>query len=243
MKQDKKVALCLHGYFDSLQDSSSKGVDGHQHLLDRVYSQCEPDVYIHSWQPEKAQEINDLYKPKGFYYQKQIDFSPLCRSRELDKLNAGPPFRRTPETVMSHFCSMQRAINLCYESGTDYDIVIKARFDIGRINRNPDATPVQCITFDPSLDMSTIKLADWDMFNQGPADMWFYGDMKVMSKFNFVFHQLSKEFFIGSDLHQWVQDQDELVYQDLSNSVAYLKWFLINNDLWEDKEPLECIFE
>lgn len=31
-----KIALCLHGLFDSLTDSSSKGSDGYQHIKKNV---------------------------------------------------------------------------------------------------------------------------------------------------------------------------------------------------------------
>ena len=244
MKHDKKVALCLHGYFDSQQDGSSKGLDGYKHLLNRVYSKCEPDVFIHSWQPELADQINELYKPKAFLYQPQIDFVEHAASRDLYSLpEACPPMRRTPTVIMSHFYSIQKAFELCYQSGEQYDIVIKARFDIGRINRNPDAIPVQCITFDPTLDMSTVKMADWNMFDQGPADMWFYSGQKTMSKFVEIFFDLMDEFYLQSDFHKWVQEQRCFNVNDLSNAVAFYHWWFKKHNLWDTKDALECEFE
>ena len=44
-----KIALCLSGYFDSLTDLSSKGIDGFDHLKRHVFSKGDVDVYIHSW--------------------------------------------------------------------------------------------------------------------------------------------------------------------------------------------------
>ena len=242
--QDKKVALCLHGYFDSQQDGTSKGLDGYQHLLNRIYSKCNPDVFIHSWQPEFSQQINDIYKPKAFVYQPQIDFMPFARERNLYSLpQACPPMRRTPEVIMSHFYSVQQSFKLCYETGNEYDIVVKARFDIGRINRNPDSIPVQCITFDPTLDMSTVKMADWNMFDQGPADMWFYGDQKVMSSFAGIFNDLYNEFYLDSEFHEWVQEQPCFNVNDLSNAVAFYHWWFKKHNLWDAKDALECEFE
>jgi len=240
----KKVAICLHGYFDSQQDGESKGLDGYQHLLDRVYSKCKPDVFIHSWQPDLAEEINNIYKPKAFLYQPQIDFSAHVEELGLNVLQeAKPPLRRTPETIMSHFYSVQQAFELCYQTGVEYDIIIKSRFDIGRINRNPDSTPVQCITFDPDLDMNTIKMADWELFDQGPADMWFYGGKSVMMPFTSIFTNLTQAFYLESNFHKWVQNQSCFRVDDLSNAVAFYHWWFKNNNLWDNKESLKCEFE
>ena len=82
MEQDKKVAMCLHGYFDSKTDGNSLGEDGFEHLkktcdlVSKVFG-FEVDVYIHSWEPHLCETINNLYKPKAFLYQPQIDFSKM----------------------------------------------------------------------------------------------------------------------------------------------------------------------
>ena len=39
-----KVALCLHGKFDSLTDSTSKGKDGFDHIKKRIFAKVTPDV-------------------------------------------------------------------------------------------------------------------------------------------------------------------------------------------------------
>ena len=38
MEADKKVALCLHGYFNSKTDGNSLGEDGFEHLKKNVLS-------------------------------------------------------------------------------------------------------------------------------------------------------------------------------------------------------------
>ena len=245
MEADKKVALCLHGYFNSKTDGSSLGEDGFEHLKKNVLSRADVDVYIHSWEPELCEMINGLYKPKSFLYQPQIDFSRMVKHRGLDVSlpEACPPMRRTPETILSHFYSIQKSFELCYQSDIEYDIVIKARFDTGRINRDPNTTPVQCISFDPTLDMSTMKMADWGMFDQGPADMWFYSSHENMRHFTEIFDLLSREFFIDSQFHQWVQLETPLGFNDLSNAVAFYHWWFRDKGLWDNKDALKCEFE
>ena len=248
LKSNKKVALCLHGYFNSQTDSNSLGEDGFEHIRKRVISVSnalgfEVDAYIHSWEPHLCETINSLYKPKAFLYQSQIDFSSIVNSRGLHKLDTPMTQRRPPSTILSHFYSVQKSLELCYQSGIGYDIVIKARFDVGRINRNPNATPVQCISFDPNLDMSTMKMANWELFQDGPADMWFYSGYEAMSPFTSIFNDLLDHFYIDSDFHKYVQSKKSLSYNDISNAVVFYKWWFKYRSLWENKEALECVYE
>ena len=239
-----RTAICLHGYFDSKTDDQSRGIDGFEHLKKHVFSKVDADVYIHSWEPHLCDTINNLYKPKAFLYQPQVDFSIITENRNISLPEAHPDFnRRTPETILSHFYSIQKSFELCYLTEIEYDIIIKARFDIGRINRNPDNNPVQCINFDPMLDMGTIKMADWDLFDQGPADMWFYSSRENMKHFASIFEDLMSVFEIGSTFHEWVQNIPGLGYSDLSNAITFYHWWFRSLGMWENKHPLKCEFE
>ena len=112
-----KVALCLHGKFNSEQDSSSKGIDGYQHIKNRIYSQCNPDVFIHSWDLELKDKIINLYKPKKSIFEKQINFEKLTNHLSVPN----PP--RKPSTILSHFYSVSEVIKLACDY-SNYDIVI-----------------------------------------------------------------------------------------------------------------------
>lgn len=74
-----KTAVCIAGYFDSFTDPNSKGVDGYKHLQKHVFSKCDTDVYMHSWDFEKKQFVLDLYgeSVKGYCFEPQIDFSSI----------------------------------------------------------------------------------------------------------------------------------------------------------------------
>jgi hypothetical protein len=74
-----KVAVCISGYFNSQKDLTSKGIDGYEHLQKHVFSKCNTDVYIHSWDLENKKQILDLYgdRIKGCLFEPQADFEPL----------------------------------------------------------------------------------------------------------------------------------------------------------------------
>ena len=235
-----KIALCLHGKFDSITDSSSKGVDGYNHIRKRILSKCTPDVFIHSWDESEKDNILDLYDPVSYKFEKQIDFSPLTQHL---KIIPSPP--RAPNTILSHLYSVSESIRLAINHD-DYDIIIKARFDLGRINRNTsgphDANnphPVQCITFDPKLDMGLLHMANWQYLDSdGPADMWFYSSGKNMSHLKDLYSFALKCFDLNSSYAKSLNDLN-----DLPNAVKLYKAFYIEKKLWDKRSLTDTIFE
>ena len=240
-----KVALCLHGLFNSTTDRSSLGSDGYEHIKKHILDVVDTDVFIHSWEVDKIGKINDLYKPTSASYQYQLDFTNFIKERKLDKLQGTP---RSPQSVLSHLYSVTQVMKLVYNSNTEYDVVIKARFDLGRINRSTSGPgkgnpfPVQCINFNPNIEANKIYMADWNHFHMGPADMWFYGSMDTMKPFTTLFDSLEEQMDMGSEFHQFAT-QIEGNGGDLSNSVAFYKWWMIQNGLWENRINLQTIWE
>lgn len=241
-----KVALCLHGLFGSTTDLSSNGYDGYCHIKKNILDVVDTDVFVHSWEPHRESVITEMYNPKLSKYQKQIDFSNLIEERGLDKLNGKP---RSPQSVLSHLYSVNESIKLAFESDTEYDIIIKARFDLGRINRkysgphNPkNPYPVQCINFNPNIEANKIYMADWNHFHMGPADMWFYGSPMVMREFGNLYVNLEKQMKIDSEFHQFAT-QIEGNSGDLSNSIAFYKWWMMKNGLWNKRINLKTKWE
>ena len=127
MENNKKVALCLHGLFDSTTDSSSLGIVGYEYIKKHILDVYDTDVYIHSWDLVKSEIIKNLYNPIKCKFEKQIDFSELIHNKKLDNLIGAP---RSPQSVLSHFYSIQKSFELLYLNNTKkYDIVIKTRPD------------------------------------------------------------------------------------------------------------------
>jgi hypothetical protein len=242
-----KIALCLSGYFNSLTDSTSKGVDGFEHIRKHILSKGDIDVFIHTWDIDNMGIIKGLYEPymKIMKIQHQKDFSNIINTRGLNDLAKVP---RSPQIVLSHLYGVSESIKLAYEGGITYDIVIKGRFDLGRINRNTSGPnkhnpyPVQCINLLDKIESDKLYMADWNHFHMGPADMWYYGDYKTMKLFTNLYDSLENEMFIDSEFHKFAT-KIENNRGDLSNAVAFYKYWMIQNGLWDKKEVLPTTWE
>ena len=104
-----KIALCLHGLFNSATDSTSLGLDGYDYIKKHILDKGDVDIFVHSWQPELTNVINDLYNPKLALYEPQKDFTQLINERSLNGLRMAS---RPPFSVLSHFYSIQQAFQL-----------------------------------------------------------------------------------------------------------------------------------
>jgi len=247
LENKKKVALCIHGLFDSLTDSSSKGIDGYEHIRKNILDRkdVQVDTFIHSWEKEKKDEILELYRPKASVFEEQIDFSSFIKERNLDKLQNCP---RPIGNVISHLYSVTETMKLAYQQNYDYDIVVKARFDLGRINRGTSGPgrqnpyPVQCINFKTNIEPNKLYNANWQHFRMGPADMWFYGDHKTMKNFTGLFDFVVTNLHIGGDFHKFAMSIEGNP-GDLSNAIALYKYWMLNNGLWENRINLETTWE
>lgn len=241
----KKIALCLHGYFNSLTDNTSLGLDGYTHIKEHILSKGNVDTFIHSWDLPNQKVIEDLYQPKISIFEGQKNFDKITDSRELNQLENCP---RTPATVLSHLYSVAEVLKYPFLLNETYDIIIKARFDLGRINRatsgpgrgNPYA--VQCINFSPQIEEGRLYVADWNHFHMGPADMWYYGSGDVMHKFTTLYEDFLEDFHIGSSYHKFATDIEGNT-GDLSNAIAYYKYWMIQKNLWNNRINLPTIWE
>jgi len=240
-----KIALCLHGYFNSPKDKNSFGLDGYEHIKKHILDGNNVDVYIHSWDLESRDVINKLYNNliKDSIFEPQIDFKPLFNRNGLDKFKPhGTPFWN----VFSQYYSVQKCFELLLKSNIDYDCVIKSRFDLGRINRNSSGIggrnpyAVQCINFNTNFNMNKFYTADWQYLeSEGPADMWFYSNLENMKHFSNIFNLLSNDIRVDSEYEYWCGSNDG----GIVNAIKGWKWFLIQTGLWDKKELLPTYWE
>lgn len=241
-----KIAMCLHGLFDSATDSTSKGYDGYQYIKKHILDKHNVDVFVHSWETDKINMINDLYTPLVTVCESPKDFTSTILDRKLDTISNMP---RSPHSVLSHLYSVSEVMKLPYtHSNTWYDIIIKARFDLGRINRNTSGPglgnpyPVQCINFQTEIQTDKLYMANWNHFHMGPPDMWFYGSSNIMKNFTTLYNSLYTQMEINSEFHKFAISIENNV-GDLSNSVAFYKWWMLQNNLWDNRITLDTIWE
>jgi hypothetical protein len=239
-----KIALCISGFFNSKRDKSSLGANGFKHIEKHILSKGDVDVYVHSWDVENSDKIKELYcsRLQGIEIEPNKDFKKVFNQNGLDKLpvhRGATPFWN----VFSQFYSVQRSFELLKESNKKYDVVIKARFDLGQINRNNSGArrqPVQCINFQPDLDMTKIHMADWSYLeSEGPADMWFYSGQENMEQFCNIYDIVSKDIKINSEYEKWAGTQNG----GIVNTIKAWKWFMIKTKLWDKKSLLKTTWE
>jgi hypothetical protein len=237
-----KIALCLHGLFNSATDDTSLGVDGYEYIKKHILSKGDVDVFVHSWEEDKHDTITNLYNPKASLFEPQKDFSELVNKKELHKLVAPS---RSPQTVLSHFYSIQKSFELLDITGENYDIVIKSRFDLGRINRisaKGHPTPGQFINFQTDIVNDKLYQAFWLYFDQGPSDIWFYGSQKIMKPFSTIYDELEKNMILNSEYHKFSQSITG-PHGDMSNAVIFYKWWMLHNGMWDNNIALPTDWE
>ena len=252
LESKNKIALCLSGYFDSFTDLTSKGVDGFEHIKKHILSQNngDIDIFIHSWDISNQLKIEMLYgdKIKKQVFEPQINFLPVCIENKLNTIKLHSAYS-PPQNILSHFYSVQKSHELMslyeIENNFEYDIVIKSRFDLGRINRNTSGPglfnpyPVQCINFNPLLDMSKIYMANWQFTeDEGVADMWFYSNSKNMKNFCNLYEIMKMDLIPNGDYRNFVPSEEQLC-----NAIRMYKWFFIKTGLWDKKILLETFWE
>lgn len=244
-----KIALALSGYFNSKKDSSSMGIDGFKHIKNKILDNNDVDIYIHSWDLDNQHLIQDIYSDwiVASRFEEQKDFMPIFIKNNLNKIPHNPGYSHFTN-ALSQYYSVQESFRLIQPS---YDIVIRARFDLGRINRNTSGPfnsgnpyPVQCINLDTTLDMDKFYMAKWKqsyLDNEGPADMWFYSGWDNMKHFCNLYDLLSSDIKYGSAYEKWAIDSSN--NQWVLNVIKGWKWFLIRTGLWDKKVLLTSEWE
>lgn len=238
MVSNMKVALCLHGLFDSTTDSSSLGIYGYAYIKEHILDKFDTDVYIHSWEVDKKDMLVGLYNPKRYLFEPQISFNDMIVDNKLDSLQ-NPS--RPPKSVLSHFYSIQKSFELLYETDIDYDFVIKARFDLGQINRITSPYNVECIDFNVINPQNKLNMAWWPdkwMLKEGPPDVWFYSGYVVMESFTTIYDSISNYMLLNSNFRNVISST--LGEKYISNASVLYKKFLEDNNLWDSRNTLVC---
>jgi len=258
----KRVALCLHGYFNNRADPHS-GMNGYDYICETLFDRdgCDVDVFFHSWEPEREKQLCELYNPKKFVCQSQLDFSSIMREYGVNEAYFNEGFNRAASkfaackltSTLSFLYSRKKSLELCAEG--DYDCVIAARFDLGQRDRYQKRKyHVSTMNFDPDLDMDFFYSAMWDQLNAGLADQWFYSSKENMLKVARAYDYVYWAFKPGSKFEKEVtegwfhsQEMDNMSSTDVrqfSNEVLkseaeratilmkYPRWQCINNHIY-----------
>lgn len=161
-----KIALCFSG-----QPRSFRA--GYQYYRDNLLEHYDVDVFIHSWNSERNDEIVELYKPKAYEFQDTL-------VGDYDKLytNTPNPHKWPPRFTVAALYSMYKSMLLkCSaesQSQTKYDWVIKSRTDYALNGKIPFESLEATKLYIPDCRMTAAR----DFGN----DQFAFGSSAVMDK-------------------------------------------------------------
>lgn len=252
----------MHGYFNNRADPNS-GMNGYEYIRDTILSRtdCEVDVFIHSWEPEREAQLKELYNPLSIDAEKQIDFLGLMEKFGVKPEYFNENFDRNRskfsackiENTLSFLYSRKHSIELIRDK--KYDSVIVARFDLGQRDKYQKRKyHVSTMDFDPNLDMKFLYSSMWDQLNAGYADQWFFSSQENMLVLKQAYDFAFVSFQPGSDYEQCVtegwfdsrpidnlssadpnQFTNEMLKSESERAIVLMKyprWQCINNHLF-----------
>jgi hypothetical protein len=245
-----KVALCLHGYYNSSGGSTS-GDRGFDYITKNILLGNNVDVFIHSWDIPAKEKILQLYKPISSVFEEQKDFK-----KELSNIDTGwfeEGFDRSTTMYnnsifqsLSFLYSRKAAVQLKkkYEQDNqfEYDCVVLGRFDLGnRGKEHPQLYYATDIDFNLNADLSKLHMKYWNQFNWGIADHWFYSNSKTMDDVGNLFDKLESYYQKDSDYVKAVTEgwpesnannefSNEIFLENKTdNLIKFDKWHCVDN--------------
>ena len=235
------IAICISGQARNYEQ-------GYQELKKWFLDKYDCDVYIHTWKdktivrsnfdedftPSHTYELTDqdfdnileLYKPKAHYFQYPIPFDVNDIKGNLN---------RRLNNLLSAAYSIQASNDLVKESGIEYDLVIRYRFDLQFSNWvDPNCPFLSDLT---QLEPSKIHLFKYDLNEDGSDsrpgevdDIFAVGGPKVMDVYSSYFSYLLSYTFIDKEYEEWLHKTigptaDKMVAE------SYLKYHLVKNNI------------
>ena len=72
--------------------------------------------------------------------------------------------------------------------------------------------------------------------------MWFYGSQSTIKSFTTLYDSLERNMKVDSEFHQFAYNIEKNP-NDLSNAIAFYKWWMVKNGLWDKRINLDTIWE
>ena len=233
-----KIAICISGQPRNYEE-------GFYELKKWFLDRYDCDVYIHTWKDTKSSfelshnftqkrhynfveedysRILELYQPKDYFFQKPIIFDENKITGDLGvSLN----------TILSQSYSIQQSFNLANQSGIEYDLVIRYRFDL----QFTDYVSPECIFLkdltkvDPNkFNCFSYQHGDRGHFRPVEVDDLFnVGSMEVMKIHSQIFSNILYYTFINPEYVDWLVKG--CGNPDPYASETYIKFHLIKNNI------------
>ena len=187
------------------------------------------DVYLHSWVDKEFykydffdegklqntytadentySEILELYKPKGYLFEKAINFDATdIKGSNNQRLNS----------QLGMWMSLKRAWDLLEESGIKYDYVIRTRFDLQFTDHVVESCPL--ISNITQLDPNQVNLFDYHNDNHRKLnvnDLFAIGGYDVMKVYHNLFIDQIYYHFTDPVYDEWLIGLDKFVNETI----------------------------
>tara|TARA_R110002020_G_scaffold230745_1_gene441876 strand:- start:70 stop:867 length:798 start_codon:yes stop_codon:yes gene_type:complete len=175
-----KIAVCLHGYFGTVSTGDMNTGYNSEKKIKKFLGDRDVDYFIHCWQPELEDTLQEMYSPKKLICEEQKDFLPIMEEHNLDQDWFDEGFNRNATMYVN--AVIWRSLSSLYTRSKalellegEYDRVFTMRLDIG--NRGPDSVNFPH-RFDFDSDEKYMYSVYWEQLNHGLGDMWFVCNQK-----------------------------------------------------------------
>jgi hypothetical protein len=222
-----KIALLISG-------QPRRYREGYQELKKWFLDKYDIDVYLHAWKDtefkkydffneskvQKTYEVSedlyqdllDWYQPKGYLFEPSIEF---------DSTGLKGPNNQRLNSQMGMWMSTQRVWELCEESGIEYDLVFKTRYDLLFTHRVANNTPLlkDITKLDPERIHFWEYAPHWDMHYQ-INDQLAIGKPELMKVYCSLFSEMLNIIFVDPEYSENYDDifiNETLLLQHINN--------------------------
>ncbi len=195
-------AICLYGIVGGIE---GKGGSGENIPFEECYKTYkkhiidvnDADIFIHSWSVDVQDDLVNLYKPKKYQFEKQIQFvyNSKVKSKKIRHKEIDQGFRS-----LSKWYSLKRSIELMmvyeYENDFKYDWAMLTRFDtlffvdldFSKCEPNhlyiPNFNTPDGLGENPNAKLNRINRS---ATKPGLSDMWYLADSKIINEFTKIY--------------------------------------------------------
>jgi hypothetical protein len=187
------------------------------------------DVYMHSWigkefykydffdkgklvktyKPslDSYKELVNLYQPKQFLFEPEITFDSSATYGYLNqRLNS----------QLSMFCSLKRVWDLVEETGIEYDLIIRARYDLLFTHHvSYDCVFLKDLSLLNPNQVNYFRYAAYWRSGLGINDIFAVGGYDVMKTYHNLFPSQIYYQFLDPDYLNWMQGLDKYINETL----------------------------
>ncbi len=200
-----RIALCFNGLAGGKNDKGfpvdwQLAVD---HFKENIINLQvhEVDVFFHTWSTEAELELVELYEPKKYMVQKQIDFDSLANKFSKNVHSDVP---RHFHSIMSRWYSNDKVLRLKSdyekEHGFKYDYVMTSRFDVAWLRpldfSQFDRNSIWCGRHEKGTVFDTFN--DKGMPVEGVLEYWLFGGSEVMDRTRDLVRKVPEYIYVGN---------------------------------------------